>query len=333
MDSAGIRRLWDATKTFLLPRRSRDAFVFAFFVLLSALFWLMQTLNGTFEMELHYAMLMTDVPENVVITSDLPPTLDVTVRDKGTSLLRYLTRKPSAPITVDFDDHDEGVLFGHVVIPHADLMAQINASLLSSTRVVTMKPDTLEYFYCRGQSKLVAVVPRGHIETAPLQYLAAVTCHPDSVTVWGPPETLDTLSCITTAVNNMSGLTESASRQVALNVPRGLKVAPKEVMVTAEVDMFTEKTVEVPIVGTNFPAGYLLRTFPRTASVTFRVGAKDYKSITADNFVITTTYEELISQPATAKLRLQLRSLPEGVSQVRIAPEEVDFLIEHSDDE
>jgi hypothetical protein len=83
----------------------------------------------------------------------------------------------------------------------------------------------------------------------------------------------------------------------------------------------------VPIIGTNFPAGYTLRTFPPSAQVSFRIGAKDYKSVTADNFVLTATYEELLTLPDSV-LHLQLRSIPEGVSQVRIQPEAVQFLIE-----
>jgi len=54
--------------------------------------------------------------------------------------------------------------------------------------------------------------------------------------------------------------------------------------------------------------------------------------VTADNFVLTATYEELLQLPDSI-LHLQLRSVPEGVSQVRIQPEDVQFMIEMSDSE
>ena len=85
--------------------------------------------------------------------------------------------------------------------------------------------------------------------------------------------------------------------------------------------------MSVPIIGTNFPAGYALRTFPTSATITFRVGSRDFGRFTKENFVLTATYEELISRPDST-FRLQLRSVPEGVSQVRINPEVVQFLIE-----
>ena len=68
-----------------------------------------------------------------------------------------------------------------------------------------------------------------------------------------------------------------------------------------------------------------------TATVSFRVGAKDYKKITRDQFVITTTYEQLLAM-SDSMLTLKLRSVPEGVSQVRIQPQRVQFLIEQTEE-
>lgn len=333
MDHEGIRRFWDDTKAFLLTRRSRETGVFLVFVFISALFWLLQTLNGTFVMPLQVPLLLEGVPENIVVTSELPEAVEVSVRDRGTALMRYVIKPPANPVCVDFSEHDDGSLFGRVVLTHSELLPQIKSQLFSSTAIVELLPDTIEYYYSRGIRRRVAVQPCGNVHTNPLYYLVDLRTRPDSVMVWGPQEVLDTLTSIHTQSVSLDELTESTDCRVQLQVPRGLKLEPSEVELTAQVDMFTEKSVSVPIVGTNFPAGHSLRTFPGVVTVKFRVGAKDYKRITADNFVITATYEELAALPKNDKLRLQLRSLPEGVSQVRIYPEEVDFLIELSSEE
>ena len=46
--------------------------------------------------------------------------------------------------------------------------------------------------------------------------------------------------------------------------------------------------------------------------------------------MLAATYEELLQNPSI-KYRLHLKSLPEGVSNVRIVPQEVDYLIEQTD--
>ncbi|MBQ7443259.1 MAG: YbbR-like domain-containing protein [Bacteroidaceae bacterium] len=333
MDKEGMRRFWDAVKAFLLTQRSRETAVFLFFVVISALFWLMQTLNGTFEMKMEFPLVHDSVPTNIVITSDMPGEAVVTVSDRGTALMKYVLGTKRLPVTVGFTAHDNGSTYGHVVVGHDELQAQIAAQLLKSTAIVDIDPDTVEYFFCRGVSRRVPVMPNGNIHADELYYLASVSCQPDTVTVWGPQAVLDTLPGVYTQPLSLRGLSKTVAEKVRLVSPRGLKLSDEEVTLTAQVDMYTEKSVSVPITGTNFPAGHSLRTFPGVVTVSFRVGAKDYKRITADNFVITATYEELAALPPNAKLHLQLRSLPDGVSQVRINPGEVDFLIENLDEE
>ena len=60
---------------------------FLFFFFVSAAFWLLQSLNETFDVELKVPLKLENVPSDVVITSDLPSDLNVMVRDKGTVLV------------------------------------------------------------------------------------------------------------------------------------------------------------------------------------------------------------------------------------------------------
>ena len=331
MDKTRLQQIVEGTKTFLLSKLSREALVFAFFVLLSAAFWLMQALNETNELELDYELELTHVPEGTVITSELPSPLQITVRDKGTSLIRYFGRFRHRHLEVDFLQYDKGLSFGHVVVPHADLQKLLQSQFDATTRIVAIRPDTLEYYYNRGVRKRVAVEFVGRVETDPLSYLASVSLDPDSVTVWAEERFLDSLDAVYTVSTTLTNLTQTVERVVQLAPMKGVKIMPAEVKLTAEVDVYTEKSVEVPIIGTNFPAGYTLRTFPTSAKVNFRVGAKDFKKITKDNFVLTATYEELLELPDSI-MHLQLRSIPEGVSQVRIQPETVQFLIEQTEE-
>jgi hypothetical protein len=107
-----------------------------------------------------------------------------------------------------------------------------------------------------------------------------------------------------------------------------LKYEPSLVSIKVGVGYYTEKTVKVPIIGLNFPAEKKLRTFPAQANITFRIESGRYNKISADDFVLATTYEELLQNTESSKLELHLKTVPEGVSNVRISPREVDYLIE-----
>ena len=108
---------------------------------------------------------------------------------------------------------------------------------------------------------------------------------------------------------------------------RGAKFIPSHVGVSFFADLFTEKTVEVPIVGIGFPRDKQLKTFPSKVNVTFQVGLSQFKSVTASDCSIVVAYKELTNDK-TDKCKLKLSTIPYGVSHVRISPDIVDYLIE-----
>ena len=88
-----------------------------------------------------------------------------------------------------------------------------------------------------------------------------------------------------------------------------------------------EKTVDVPVVGINFPAGKVLRTFPSKVQVTFQVGLRHFKDVSSDDFFIGVTYEDVLRTQGD-KLPLVVKGSPDFVSHVRVVPSSVDYLIE-----
>lgn len=318
-------------KDFLLGKKNREFLIFLFFFALSAVFWLLQTLNETFETEIVVPLELKNVPSNLVITSDLPDELHVTVQDKGSILMKYLYGQQLAPVTVDYKNYEFGGLAGRVQIQDADVRRAIALQLFSSTKILAIKPDTLEFFYNRGLKKKVPVRIDGVVEAAPQYYLRHVVPKPDSVVVFAPPSVLDTLKAAYTQSFYQAGLVASKNLSVPVRPIRGAKFIPNVLDIHVDVDLYTEKTVEVPVVGVNFPGDKDLRTFPSKVSVTFKVGTKSYKSITADDFVLVVSYEELMNN-TSSKIPLHLKSIPEGVSSVRIHPSEVDYLVEQTED-
>ena len=77
----------------------------------------------------------------------------------------------------------------------------------------------------------------------------------------------------------------------------------------------------------NFPANKVLSTFPSKVNITFQGGTSKYNSITADNFVLVASYDELVNN-TTGKYVPHLKTVPPGSSHIRISPQEVEFLIE-----
>ena len=214
------------------------------------------------------------------------------------------------PVILDFKNYTN--MGNHVQVQTSQVQKWITGQLNASTALLSMKPDTLEYY---------------NVSAGEQYYLPDTLFTPDSVRVYAPSDALDTMKVAYTLPLNLDNITDTLEREVTLSAPKGAKYIPASVKLTLPVDMYTEKTVEVPLRGVNFPADKVLRAFPSKIKISFQVGMGRFRQITADDFHLVVSYEELV-RLGSEKYTVKLRTLPEGVSHVRFNPEQVDFLIE-----
>ena len=134
-------KISERIRNFLLSKKSREFLVFLLFVFLSSSFWLLLVLNDEYETEVTIPFRMKNVPENVVLTSELPQELKVGVKDRGTVLVNYLLGQTFYPITIDFEDYaDRG---NQVRFLSRSLDKRISSQFNQSTKLLSVKPDTL----------------------------------------------------------------------------------------------------------------------------------------------------------------------------------------------
>ena len=323
-------KIYRKTKDFLLSAKSKEFFVFLFFFVVASGFWLLQTLNNDYETEFSIPVKLRNVPDDVVLISEPAPEVRVRVKDKGTVLLNYMLGKSFYPLTLDFNEY-QGNENNHVRIKSSQYQKKITVQLNASTTLLSMKPDTLEYNYSTGASKKVPVSLQGKVSAGMQYYLPDTIFTPDSVWVYASSDILDTITKAYTQPFIQENISDTLRRQVTLSARQGIKFVPASINLMLPVDIYTEKTVEVPLLGVNFPADKALRVFPSKIKITFQVGLSQFRQVTSDDFHLYVSYEELLNLGAD-KYTVKLKSCPEGVSHVRFNPEQVDFLIEQITD-
>lgn len=305
--------------------RAGSSSFFLFFFFIAGGFWLLQTLNNDYEAEFSVPVKLKGIPNNIVITSEPASELRIKVKDKGTVLLNYMLGKSFYPVTLDFSDYKG--LDNYVRVLSSQYEKKILGQLNVSTRLLSMKPDTLEYYYSTGASKLVPVKLQGTVSAGRQYYLSDTIFHPDSVLVYAPANVLDTITVAYTQRVKLEDISDSLKQQVPLVSQKGVKFVPASIEMMLPVDIYTEKTVEVPLRGVNFPADKVLRAFPSKVQITFQVGLSRFRRIDANDFHVYVSYEDLI-RLGSDKYTVKLKNIPKGVSHVRFNPEQVDFLIE-----
>lgn len=318
-------RISKQMKDFLLSEKSREFFIFLFFFLVAGGFWLLQTLNNDYETEFAIPVRLRKVPDNIILTSEPASKLHISVKDKGTVLLNYMLGKSFYPVTIDFTEYlNED---SHVKIPASRFINEVMGQMKASTQLLSIDPDTLEYIYSTGASKRVPVRLNGSLKADRQYFFSDTLFQPDSVTAYAPEFMLDTIHAAYTQYVALENISDTIYQQLLLQAQRGVKLVPSSIQMILPVDIYTEKTVEVSLQGVDFPIDKTLRAFPSKVQITFQVGVSRFRDITADDFHIDVSYEELQSL-GTNKYTVKLQNIPQGVSHVRINPEQVDFLIE-----
>ena len=153
----GMRLIRD----FLFSRANKEFLLFMFFLIISGGFWLLTTLNESYEQEVTFPVHITNVPKNIMLTSDEIDTIHVTVRDKGTQLLSYLYDENKRHLKVNFRNYDRGNGTGFV--PAADLQKLVQQRLSQSAQITVVNGDGLHLYYNTGASKRVPVRWSGHV--------------------------------------------------------------------------------------------------------------------------------------------------------------------------
>ena len=320
-----IRHLILAIKRFLFNKMSREFTVFVFFLILSSIFWLILTLNESYEREIKITMQIKGIPKNVVLTSNEMDTLRVTVGDKGWMLIRYLY-EANRNINIPFRNYDRGNGYG--IVPSSDVKRLVSLQLEKSTHLSSIKPDRIEFFYNNGERKRVPVRWTGRVIPEQLYFISHVQYWPDSVDIYASKEKLDSINAIYTEALNYVGFRDTLMVNCKTSHPKDVKVVPEQVRIGFFTDVLTEEAIDgVPIKAINMPPGKVLRTFPPKVRVRFVTGVSQFRTLRPEDFTVIADYQE-ISQQQSEKCNIYLKEIPHGISKASLAIKQVDYLIE-----
>jgi hypothetical protein len=320
--STGMRLI----RSFLFSRANKEFLLFMFFLVISGAFWLLMTLNESYEQEIAFPVHITNVPKDIMLTSDEVDTVRVTVHDKGTQLISYLYDEKARHLKVNFRNYDRGN--GTGFIPAADLQKLVQQRLPQSAKVLSVKGDGLHIYYNTGASKRVPVRWSGHVTPEHMYFISHVDYSPDSVTIYASEHMLDSIKSVFTEPLNYTGFRDTLIVNCRLQKTRGVKMVPNHLSVTFYTDVLTEESIEdIPVEGINMPEDKILRTFPSRVTVSFVTGVNNYRNLKASDFSVVADYNEIKAHPSE-KCNLYLRRTPSGISRATLLTTQADYLIE-----
>lgn len=314
-----------AIRDFVFGIFNKEFLIFLFFLVLSSVYWLMSVLNDTMEREVTFTVQLTDIPKNVIVLGDTKSEVNVTLRDKGYTLVTYVFGKRIHPVRVAFSTYARNR--DCCYITSSEIQKLISQQLYGSTRVTSVKPERIEFHFNFGLHKRFPVKLFGKVRPGETYYLSDIRFQPESVTVYGSAHMLDSIKAIYTTRQNIANFTDTISRKISLKSIPHAKIVPSEVTMTLFPDIMTEAVATVNITPVNVPAGAILRTFPSQAQVRYAIGASEYNKIDTSSFSVVADYSTT-EGGTKSKCSLRLVTAPRIARNPVLMVSQVDYLIE-----
>ena len=129
----------------------RNIVVFAFFLILSFVFWYLNSLGKDLEADIRYPVRYTNIPKDRMLDENLPPRVNLFLSGPGYSILQMKITENRAPLIIDFSrvsyKHIQNSKSTDYYIVTSNLVPNLNSQLKSVCKITSVKPDTLFFSF------------------------------------------------------------------------------------------------------------------------------------------------------------------------------------------
>lgn len=311
---------------------NRKLLIFFFFLLLSVLFWFLTALNKDYNTVLSYPVEYIKLPKGKVLTNDVPEQLDLNIQARGFTLLQLKLQSKLSPLLFDVNS------FSLSTVPQREpltlfiitslVIEKIQQQLTSEIKIVHVSPDTLFIQLADKFTKLTPVKVNLELDfEKQFMQVRNLVITPDSVSLSGPKNIIDTISSVYAMPEKLTGLKKNTELVLDLKPMNKIEFSFQKVVVNIPVEKFTEESIKVPLEVINIPDSLFLRTFPTSIEVTYRVGLSDYNKVSEHMFMAVLDYSTKGSSIGN-KLAVELIKVPDYVQVTNFSPKSVEYIIE-----
>lgn len=325
---SSFKSVFKKMKASLQRQRWKEALIFFCFVLLSLGFWLLQSLQQEYEIEIKIPVKYKNIPPDISFTNTPPQEIIAHVKDKGSVLLNYSFGRTFVPIEVNMKNQTDKS--GTFTLPKNTIDSDIKKQLIATTILERFDPQKIELTYSKRIKKELPVVFNGDVQTvAGFKISGKIQINPQQVSVYASDLMLDTLKEVKMVFTEIKNGNKTITKNIAIEKIAGTAIEPANVSVTIPIEEYTEKTLEIPVICKDLPPHYTLRMFPPTVKVTCSIPLSRFKELSEDEFAVYISFADL-EQNVSGTLPLKLAKKPDWVEATTIKPDKIEFILEQS---
>lgn len=289
------------------------------------IFWLILNLSREYSIRKTITIRYQLDPERVLVeTDEVPLSQDVVIEGSGWDLIWESLRWSPIELFINLRGQKSYEL------SRSSLENRITRQLASGgLRVADLDFSSRTIYTNPRAGKRLPVVSRVTLDFAE-GYLAAASprFQPDSVTVSGSADVLDTIQEWYTEILTLKNIRQDMTLDVRLNAGRaGVVPSRDQVRLIVDTEAFIQRVLEVPVTVLHAPLVDSFQVIPSTVQLTVSLPKSKYARVTASDFTVVADLEGNPNDDGRNVVPLELRRQPRGIVGAMMDAEMVEYYL------
>ncbi|HCY42176.1 MAG TPA: hypothetical protein DHV48_12615 [Prolixibacteraceae bacterium] len=295
-------------------------------------FWFLNALSKTYTVDIVAPVKYTNLPNNKTLSTQLPEKFDLRIKAHGFTIIRHQLSFLFMPMEFNVNNLTSNRMIerrrNSFAFPTRLFLSDLAYQLSNELEILNMTPDTLFFKFDQTGQKRVKVKPIVSVNLKKqFQISGEITASPDSVQVNGPQSVLDTLHFILTESQKFNAVDQSVQTEASLQNIKETFFEPLEVAINIPVEEYTEAQLSIPVMLNDSPSDMTIKLFPSKVKVTFQVGLSRFQNMQPEDFKLSVSFSEI--KEGKQRLKISQESTPAYLYDIKITPEEIEYLIEN----
>lgn len=306
--------------------KKRKAKLFFLFLFLSGLAWFISNLSNRYQGNTTFELEFVNPPDSMMLVRASKNRIDVKLDAVGFQFLMFNLGNKKIEINLS-DVSQKGQRY---YLTAASGTRQIEKQLKNGVKLLDIEVDTLFFEFYGVISKKVPVksmLNAGFSQNYLLD--GVIDIDPDSVTVKGPKNEVDSIRFVPTEVMYLSELKDDFSLAARLNKKTSLvktDFSVAEVTLSGNVSRFSEKVILVPVQLINLPENTSAQTFPEEVGVLIKASVADLKQIRVSDLKVIGDYDS-VRKSGQKSISLSVSEKPATIHSIELSNKHVDFIL------
>jgi YbbR domain-containing protein len=214
------------------------------------------------------------------------------------------------------------------VFPSRQFLTELSYQMSNDMEIISMSPDTLFFGFGQLSQKRIKIKPKVNVDLKKQYQISGdIKTVPAEILVNGPRKMLDTIQFIYTRLKSYNAVDKTIQENIEIERVKELYFDRQSVDLTIPVEEYTEADQTVPVTLTDAPANIQIKLFPARVKISYLVSLSRFSEIHPEDFKLSVSYPDI--EKGAQRLTVKANTVPSYLYDVKVSPEEIEYLIEN----